>query len=63
MQALLEAVEEAGDSNKILETCQRACELVSSGKKVVIWTIFKKTLFRLENLLQELNPVSLHGDV
>jgi SNF2 family DNA or RNA helicase len=63
VNALFEAVRRAGDSNKVLESCRRTRRLVENGKKVVIWTIFKKTLFRLEQLLADLNPVSLHGDV
>ncbi len=62
-EAIFTAVELAGDSNKMLEACRRAREIVSNGRKVVLWTIFKSTLFRLEQLLADLNPVSLYGNV
>jgi hypothetical protein len=63
VDAIFSAVLRAGDSNKILEACKRVRELVSNRKKVVVWTIFRRTLFRLEELLADLNPVLLYGSV
>ncbi|SDK47217.1 hypothetical protein [Bradyrhizobium ottawaense] len=40
-----------------------ARSLAKEGKKSVIWTIFTDTIQQMENMLADLNPVSLYGAV
>lgn len=61
--ALLEAVIDEGDSNKMVEAVTLARELARQGRKTVIWTIFRATIARLEIMAQDLSPVVLHGGV
>ncbi len=59
---LFDAVVSEGDSNKLLQTvefCEKRKEL---GRKVVVWTIFKHTISRLESLTRHLNSVSISGE-
>jgi SNF2 family DNA or RNA helicase len=57
------AVEDAGDSNKLLKAVELARELSSNDRKAVIWTMFLANIARLEELLKDLSPVVLHGGV
>ncbi|CAN5530599.1 DEAD/DEAH box helicase [soil metagenome] len=62
LNRLFQAVVEEGDSNKILravefcETCRR------NKRKVVVWTIFRHTIARLESLMSHLNARSIFGE-
>ncbi len=60
---LARRVLEEGDSAKVVEACTRARALAAIPRKVVIWTIFRHTIDRLEALLPDLHPVILHGGV
>lgn len=62
LSRLFDAVVREGDSNKLLRTvefCERRKQL---GRKVVVWTIFKHTISRLESLTRHLNSVSIFGE-
>jgi SNF2 family DNA or RNA helicase len=37
--------------------------LAAEGKKALVWTIFTDSLFELERMLADLNPVTLYGGV
>jgi SNF2 family DNA or RNA helicase len=52
-----------GPSLKMQAVEAHARELASSGRKIVIWTIFTDTLHELERMLADLNPVTLYGAV
>lgn len=56
-------VVDEGDSAKVMEASSRARSLAEAGRKVVIWTIFRFTIDRLEASLPDLNPLVLHGGV
>ena len=62
LNRLFQAVVDEGDSNK-LHSAVQFCEQKSHlGRKVVVWTIFRHTIGRLERLMAHLNPVSVFGD-
>ena len=42
---------------------EHARRLSIEGKKTVIWTIFTDTIFELERMLADLNPVSIFGAI
>lgn len=44
-------------------TVEKTKQLVSEGRKVVIWAHFVKNLELLEDLLKEFNPLVIHGGV
>lgn len=62
LSRLLQAVVDEGDSNKLQLARQFCEEKAQSGRKVVVWTIFRDTIGRLERLMGHLNPVSVFGD-
>jgi SNF2 family DNA or RNA helicase len=57
-QVLLE-----GPSQKMRAVEAHARRLAQAGRKVVIWTIFTDTLQALEQMLVDINPVTLYGAV
>ncbi len=61
VESLIEGLVAEGDSNKIIEVCRFVRELHQSGRKVVIWTIFTDTILRLEELLRDIQPLTLRG--
>ena len=62
LSRLLQAVVDEGDSNKF-RYAQRFCEeKAAQGRKVVVWTMFRDSIGRLERLMGHLNPVSIFGD-
>lgn len=63
MGRLLSAVVADGDSNKLRRVRTLCEEHAARGEKVVVWTIFRNTIARLESLLSHLNPLSIYGDV
>jgi SNF2 family DNA or RNA helicase len=60
---LIDKVMEEGHSPKMLEVADFARRLAREDKKSVIWTIFTRSIYDLEALLPDLNPVSLFGAV
>ena len=60
---LLELIASEGDSPKLMEVSRLVRESTDRGEKVVVWTIFRDTIHRLENILHDLSPVALHGGV
>jgi SNF2 family DNA or RNA helicase len=50
-----------GASTKMREVAAMARNLAKEGRKTVIWTIFTDTIHQMEDLLADLNPVSLYG--
>lgn len=63
MGRLLSAVVADGDSQKLRKVRELCEERAACGQKVVVWTIFRNTIARLEGLLAHLNPLSIYGDV
>lgn len=62
MSRLFQAVVQEGDSNKLLRAVQFCEACKREGRKVVVWTIFRHTIGRLETLMAHLNAVSIFGD-
>jgi SNF2 family DNA or RNA helicase len=62
LSRLFEAITREGDSNKLLRTVEFCEEQKRLGRKVVVWTIFKHTVTRLEALTSHLNSVSIFGE-
>ncbi len=52
-----------GPSTKMQAVAEHARRLSIEGKKTVIWTIFTDTIFELERMLADLNPVSIFGAI
>jgi hypothetical protein len=61
--AVLDLVVSEGPSTKMRAVADQARRLAKEGQKSVIWTIFTDTIQQMENLLADLNPVSLYGAV
>lgn len=62
-QNLLFEVLAEGDSPKMQFACRRARELASQGKKVLIWSSFRKNVEIIADRLSELGAVYIHGAV
>lgn len=60
---LIDAVLEEGHSPKMQEVIAHVRRLAQEGQKAVIWTIFTQSIYDLEALLPDLNPVTLYGGV
>lgn len=60
---LLRAVLEEGPSARVRAAADLAQQLVSQGKKVLIWTIFTSTINQLKNLLAHLQPALIYGQI
>lgn len=60
---LLKSYESQEIPAKVQWVISQATELVSKGRKVVIWASFIKNLVLLEHLLKEFNPLLIHGGV
>ena len=60
---LIDRVVEEGASPKMRAVADHARSLAHAGNKVVIWTIFTNTLYDMEVMLADLNPVLLYGQV
>lgn len=50
-------------SAKIDRCCELVDEITSSGNKVVVFSTFKQTLYELEKLLSDYNPLVCTGDI
>lgn len=61
--SLFEEVIAEGLSNKIKEACRLARGLVLDGKKVLIWSGFRKSIEHLSGLLSDLRAEFIHGGV
>ena len=61
--ALIDRVVEEGPSPKMRAVAEHARKLARSGNKSVIWTIFTGTIYDMETMLADLNPVTLFGQV
>jgi hypothetical protein len=61
--SLIQAVVSEGPSTKVQKAVEMAREFARTGRKVVLWTIFTDTLLRLNNMLADLRPVVLYGQV
>ena len=61
--ALYHAVLQEGASEKVLFAAERARELVTQGRKVVIWTIFQSTIESMLNETADLAPIFINGTV
>lgn len=48
---------------KIDYTVKRVKKIARDGKKVVVWSVFVKNIELLENLLSDLKPVSIYGEI
>lgn len=60
---LLAAALEEGDSPKVEYSCRRARQLVSQGKKVLIWSSFRENVELITTRLSDLGAVFIHGGV
>lgn len=60
---IVDKVIEEGPSAKMRAVAEHARRLADLGQKSVIWTIFTGSIFDLEFMLADLNPVSLYGGV
>lgn len=60
---IVQAVLEDGPSPKMRYAVDLARELAREGRKCVIWTIFTDTVRQLEEMLADLNPLTLDGAV
>lgn len=60
---LLADVLAEGDSPKLEYVCDRARELASSGKKVVIWSSFVDNVELISNRLRDIGANYIHGGV
>ena len=60
---LVRAVLDDGDSPKVMRAVELARQNAHQGRKTVIWTIFRDTVDRLENLLADLHATSIHGGI
>jgi SNF2 family DNA or RNA helicase len=60
---IAERVLAEGPSTKMRAVDERVRELFSKQRKTVVWTIFTDTIFQMEGLLADLNPVSLYGAI
>lgn len=50
-------------SAKLKRACELAREIVESGHKVVIFSVFKDAIYELENMLKDLKPTVNTGDI
>jgi hypothetical protein len=50
-------------SSKMQEACRLVRANASQNRKTVLWTIFTKNITDLEQLLADLNPLSIYGEV
>jgi SNF2 family DNA or RNA helicase len=60
---ILDQVIEEGPSSKMRAVADFARGLAAQGRKSVIWTIFTDTILQMEDMLADLNPVTLYGAV
>jgi SNF2 family DNA or RNA helicase len=60
---LLKAVLEEGPSARIRAAADLAQQLVTQGKKVLIWTIFTSTINQLKSLLAHMQPALIYGQI
>lgn len=60
---LLAAVLSEGDGPKLKYVLRRARQLASEGKKVLIWSSFKRNVEYISERLSDLGAVYIHGDV
>lgn len=60
---IVDAVLEEGASTKMKAVASHARRLAKQGEKSIIWTIFTNNIIELENLLIDLNPVSIYGSI
>ena len=60
---ILNQVIAEGPSTKMRAVADFARELAAQGRKSVIWTIFTDTILQMEDMLADLNPVTLYGAV
>jgi hypothetical protein len=58
---IVDSVLEEGASTKMRAVADLAREFAKQGRKTVIWTIFTDTIYQMERILADLNPVSLFG--
>jgi SNF2 family DNA or RNA helicase len=58
---IIEQVVAEGPSNKMRKVANFARDLASKGRKSVIWTIFTDNILQMEQLLADLNPVTIYG--
>lgn len=49
-------------STKLLRAAELAEDLISSNEKVIIFACFKESIYQLENLLRQFNPIVCTGD-
>jgi len=61
--ALVDKVVEEGPSPKMRAVAEHARSLAHGGNKTVVWTIFTNTIYDMEVILADLNPVLLYGQV
>ena len=60
---LYDAVSAEPFSNKILKTGEICAKLIANDEKVVVWTVFRDTIDRLERYLESFNPAVIHGGI
>lgn len=58
---IVEQVLAEGASTKMRAVADMARDFAREGRKTVIWTIFTDTIYEMERLLADMNPVSLFG--
>jgi len=63
LPGIAQAIIDEGPSPKMHLAADLARDLALTGRKSVIWTIFTNTISQLENMLVDLNPVTLFGAV
>jgi hypothetical protein len=61
--AYVEEILSEGDSPKLQWTCERARELASTGKKVVVWSTFVENVELIAIRLADLGAQYIHGGV
>lgn len=60
---IAEQVLSEGASTKMRAVADLARQLATAKRKAVIWTIFTDTIEQMQNLLADLNPVTLYGAI
>ncbi len=60
---IVDKVIEEGASSKVRAVTDHVRQLAKEGKKTVVWTIFTQTIRELEDMLVDINPVSIYGAI
>jgi SNF2 family DNA or RNA helicase len=58
---IVDQVVAEGPSTKMRAVADLARTLAREGRKTVVWTIFTDTIYQMQTMLADMNPVSLYG--